>query len=134
MQQLFTDQYELTYWTNIFERVFLEGKPDSWAYIWTFTCWSQSGLTILPNYNLISNIGFGEDATHTQQTDSNANLPTKDIWEIKHPPFVVRHQDADRYTFDRNFGGLQMKKANTIYGKTRKMLSKIKKSFEPWLN
>lgn len=133
MQQLFTDKYELTYWTTIFDTVFLEGKPDTWDYIWTFSCWSQSGLTILPNDNLVTNIGFGEDATHTLKNDSSANLATKDIWEIKHPPFVVRHQDADQYTFEHHFGGLEMKKADTLYGKVRKKLSPIKRQVKKLL-
>jgi len=35
----------------------------------------QSGLSVVPCVNLVSNIGFGKDATHTINSDSNANLP-----------------------------------------------------------
>jgi hypothetical protein len=41
------------------------GKVDSWDAQWLFTCLIQSGLSIVPSVNLISNIGFGKDGTHT---------------------------------------------------------------------
>jgi len=40
------------YWKNIFDRC-NDGSIDSWAYRWTFSCWSQSGLSILPSKNLV---------------------------------------------------------------------------------
>lgn len=95
---------EQKYWTNIFDRVFA-GNIDTWDYQWTYACWSQSGLSILPNSNLVSNIGFGSDATHTKNQSSSLQLPTTDIWDIKHPPFVVRDRMADIYTFKHWFGG-----------------------------
>ena len=122
------DPYECKHWTGIFNRVFLEGKPDSWAYIWTFACWSQGGLTTLPNVNLVSNIGFGSDSTHTKEGGSKfANLPTEDLGEIYHPPFVVQHKEADLYTFDYFLGGKAKKEADTALGKLRFHASKTKR-------
>ncbi|WP_223209915.1 hypothetical protein [Picosynechococcus sp. NKBG042902] len=104
LEQLFEDSVETKYWQQIFDRLFLEGKPNSWDYAWTFACWAQGGLSILPNHNLVSNIGFRSDATHTHGSESLvANLPTQDIWKILHPPFIVRHQEADLYTFKSCF-------------------------------
>ena len=82
--------------------------------MWTYACWLQNGLSILPSTNLVSNIGFGEDATHTFGNSPLANIPTSDIWDIKHPPYVVRNKNADMYTFDNYFSGLYMKQANKI--------------------
>ena len=103
MSNVCEHELERKYWTKIFNRVFFDRQPDSWAYIWMFSCWSQSGLTILPNQNLVSNIGFRDDATNTSRHHPLANLPTGDICNIKHPPFVVRHHEADLYTFNRLF-------------------------------
>ncbi|AVQ70665.1 MULTISPECIES: glycosyltransferase family 2 protein [Microcystis] len=95
------------YWTKIFQTTY-DNKNDSWAYRWTFSCWIQNGLTILPNVNLVSNIGFGEDATHTIGSKSRvANLPVKEMnFPLKHPPFLIRDEAADSYTqkniFQRN--------------------------------
>lgn len=144
--QLFEELTEMRYWQQIFDRLFLEGQPDSWAYAWTFSCWAQSGLSILPNQNLVSNIGFGEEATHTKSLDSKVkNLPTQDIEKIRHPEFIVRHKEADIYTFDRNFGGKILKQKQHWFGylnwltrrllhfliRPKKLLSKVKAKF-PW--
>jgi hypothetical protein len=92
------------YWTKIFQ-TYYDGKIDTWDYPWNFACWIQNGLTILPNVNLVSNIGFGEDATHTSSSKSRvANLPVKEInFPLKHPPFLLRHVEADDFTYRNLF-------------------------------
>ncbi len=96
------------YWYNIFDKAYA-GEIDSWGYPWTFSCWVQNGLTILPEVNLVSNIGFGDTATHTKNSDSTAaNIPTFPIqFPLRHPPYMVRHRDADQYTFDTHFRATQ---------------------------
>jgi 2-polyprenyl-3-methyl-5-hydroxy-6-metoxy-1,4-benzoquinol methylase len=55
--------------------------------------------------NLVSNLGFGEAATHTtDSTSSLANLPTGNIWEIHHPKLIARHAEADAFTANAIFG------------------------------
>lgn len=49
---------------EIFSKLIHNGI-DSWGYHWLFSRLSSMGLTILPTRNLISNIGFGINATHT---------------------------------------------------------------------
>lgn len=97
------DSYEHKYWEMIFDEIFLKGKPDTWDYIWTFTCWSQGGLTILPNVNLVSNIGFGKDATHTHKESHFANMKPNEIISIKHPPFMISNLEADNYTYRKHY-------------------------------
>lgn len=43
-----------------------EGSISSWAYPWAYTRHKHDGLAIVPSKNLITNIGFGELATHTK--------------------------------------------------------------------
>jgi hypothetical protein len=43
-----------------------EDELDAWDYIWHFSCAVNNGLIAHPSKNLIQNIGFGENATHTQ--------------------------------------------------------------------
>jgi hypothetical protein len=120
------DPYEEKYWMAIFNTLFLEGKPNTWAYAWTFACWSRGGLTALPHVNLVSNIGFGVNGTHTFGESKFANMATEDIGEIHHPPFVIRHREADMYVFDYLCGGKSMRNADTIYRKVRQRLSGVK--------
>jgi len=86
------------YWTNIFEKVY-QHQIDTWDYQWTFHCWTRNRLAIIPNTNLISNIGFGEDATHTVRKDKFHGMETEPvIFPLFHPPSVSRDSVADRYT------------------------------------
>ena len=83
-------------------------KEDTWDHQWKYACWSQSGLSIEPGVNLVANLGIGRpDATHT--SGKNPLLDqisrTREMGEIKHPPFVVRHRAADAYIFDYIVGG-----------------------------
>jgi hypothetical protein len=54
----------------------------------------------VPNTNLISNIGFGEEATHTKDPKSwLANHPANGLkFPIIHPPSVAWDAAADDYT------------------------------------
>ena len=118
------DSYEQKYWTEIFDSLF-RGAIDTWDFQWMYASWSQNGLSILPELNLVSNIGFRSDATHTFGESSWSKLPTTDIWEIKHPALVVRHREADAYTFDYLFGGKAMKERDTLQAKMREQFSMI---------
>src|SRR5271165_5147387 len=54
IKAVFENPREQEYWSEILEQCY-QGKINSWAYIWCYTCWSQSALTILPDVNLVSN-------------------------------------------------------------------------------
>jgi hypothetical protein len=55
-------------------------------------------LQVVPNVNLISNIGFGANATHTHVVGVHANMPTQAIsFPLTHPSFVLPNIEADRY-------------------------------------
>jgi hypothetical protein len=80
------------------------GEFSTWDYQWSFACWAQNGLTIMPTTNLVSNVGFGPDATHTRcspQQDKRACLPTEPmVFPLRHPPVVVPDREADRQLFE----------------------------------
>lgn len=99
LQDILQEPQTVKYWTKIFQTVY-EGKIDTWDYAWTFACWLQSGLTILPQSNLVSNIGFHSEATHTKDRHSRlANLPVTAIkFPLHHPPFMIRDIQADQRT------------------------------------
>ena len=100
------DKIERKEWEKIFNLVY-DGQIDSWAYPWTASLWYKEVLTATPNVNLVSNIGFGVDATHTlHENDKIANQPTQEIGEIIHPNEIKRNMEADRYNFDNFFEGL----------------------------
>ena len=112
-----------TYWYDIFEKVSNE-KIDTWDYQWIFTIWNNKGKVIVPNINLISNIGFGKDATHTTKTNPLANLETFDIGNIRHPKNVAVHKQAHKYDTEMVFNILPGKNLlNQFFSGKNKLLS-----------
>jgi hypothetical protein len=86
------------YWTKVFENVF-QGKIDTWDYQWIFACWIQSALTILPNQNLVSNIGFSSGATHTNRHTQYAEMSTTPMkFPLSHSSYILRDEKADMIT------------------------------------
>ena len=105
MKTIYEDPVERNYWREIWTKLNVDNTPDSWAYRWTFTCISNGGLTVLPNVNLVQNIGCGDDALHTNGNQL-INVPLADgVFPLVHPQFCVRDVDADQYTFDNHFAG-----------------------------
>ena len=103
LEFLFDESNAAKYWQKIFQTTY-DDKVDSWAYRWTFACWLQSGLTVIPQVNLVSNIGFGLHGTHTTVKNIFANLPVAEMnFPLLHPPFTIRHTQADRFTQKTNF-------------------------------
>lgn len=120
---LFPDSVERLYWLNLWKRLIQQGKPDSWAYRWVFTCLVNGGLTALPNRNLVVNIGFDLDATHTVRNGS-ASIPTalgSGLPNLDPPSFILRDVNADRYSFDHAFGGSQLRFPNMLLAPVRKI-------------
>ena len=100
---VFEDRSIQRYWLKCFQAAY-EGKIDTWDYQWTYAIWSQNGLTILPNVNLISNIGFGQDAIHTKDSNNPlSNLMRGELLKITHPKDIVRDKLADEHIWDKIF-------------------------------
>lgn len=80
-----------------------------WDYPWTATVWRHSGLTATPNVNLVSNIGFGEDSTHTRDGNSPlSNIPSEELGPLQHPDSIALDKSADVFAFKRAFQGSSM--------------------------
>jgi hypothetical protein len=91
------------------------GRADWWDYQWDFARFVNSGLAIVPKVNMVKNIGFGADATHTFNPHTEASsLGANDIaLPLTHPPFVIRDVESEQ----RYFRGFMKDK----------MLSKLRK-------
>jgi hypothetical protein len=90
-------------WIKVFTRLH-SGEIDTWDYQWTLACWAQSMLAVMPQVNLISNIGFGSTATRTRGTSIFANLPVEAMtWPVREPPLVAADFHADRRTAEQMF-------------------------------
>jgi len=81
------------------------GEVDTWDFAWTFAVWAQSGLNCVPRRNLVRNIGFGADATHTLDAGSprGATAPQRMALPLTHPQFVHRDAEFDALAIEHIF-------------------------------
>ncbi len=57
------------YWRLVFDLTYRQQIATCWDHQWTYTHWAQGALAVTPAHNLIKNIGFGMEATHTSVKD-----------------------------------------------------------------
>lgn len=73
------------------------GILDTWDAQWLFTIMVNNGLSITPNHNMIRNIGFGGDATHTKSASDNVETHYEKMeFPLVHPPFVFEDVVSSR--------------------------------------
>lgn len=115
------------YWISILKKT-ANKEIDTWDYQWLFTVWNNEGLIVAPNINLISNIGFGNGATHTTAASPFANMKIQDIGTIIHPKSIKVEKKADRYASDKVYNIPKSRKFPFKYLKRlfRKIHFKIK--------
>jgi hypothetical protein len=92
--------------SKIFDRtVELGPRASWWDYQWIYSCWINDGLTVAPSKNLVRNIGFSDDATHTTGKHPIIdNLVLNEIaFPLNHPkskkPIVKADMFISRYWF-----------------------------------
>lgn len=113
--EIHPDPLERRYWEGVFDRVYRE-QIDSWAYPWTASTWYYDGLIATPNVNLVSNIGVGPDATHTNALVDKPGRATEPIGRLVRPRQVRQDEEADRYAFDHHFGGVALRQRRRPLG------------------
>ena len=88
INKIFPHKNAQKFWLDLFKNI-PNVKIDFWDYQWTYAIFKNNGLCINPTKNLVSNIGFNQNATHT--LDSNSALSNQkrfEIYKIKHPPNI----------------------------------------------
>jgi len=88
------------YWLNVWQ-CNKKHEINSWGYPFTFCCWLKNATSVIPKVNLISNIGFGSNATHTFENCSPlANFANSLTFEMQfplnHPKKIETNFEADR--------------------------------------
>ena len=91
---------EVIFWENILDNIYHHNSPNTWDYQWTLSSFLNSGLTIVSNKNLIKNIGFDEDSTHTFGEDLSSFIKkgqenSISIFPTVHPDYIVINKKAD---------------------------------------
>ncbi len=122
--KLFANEKERQYWDRIYRIIKEDRLNDSaWDYQFMFMQWKLNGLTLTSNVNLISNIGDGEDATHTVNWINNKNLrrKTNSIFPLVINSKIEKNTSADKYYFEKYI----LNKRSIL----QKVVSKLRKIF-----
>lgn len=126
-KSLHPDPAERRYWKKVFDKVY-RNEIDTWDYQWTASVWYKRGLTATPNFNLISNIGFGTDATHAKSSSNcHACMPVTTLSPIFHPHdnLVIQDVIADKYLFEHHFSSLKIRSIRVLISPFGQILRKI---------
>lgn len=97
LRQLCPEPFEAGWRREVLDAVY-RCEVDTWDYQWAFAKLRCGGLNVVPAVNLVSNIGFGSDATHTtNSSDPRADMSTYELAEPwQHAPRITAWREADR--------------------------------------
>ena len=94
LRRMFEDEAERRYWRFVWDH---SPEIDNWDAQWSYVPLSRGLLSVNPNNNLISNVGFGDEATHA--IDDPLEIARRPLEEmplpLTHPPEVRRDDAAD---------------------------------------
>jgi hypothetical protein len=86
------------FWQEIFCKM-NQKMIDTWDYQWQYAIWNSNGLSVIPQVNLVTNIGFGTGATHTTEQNPYGEMRAHPMKEIHHPEYIVQNKTADNLFF-----------------------------------
>jgi len=97
------EEDQMTYWKNILETIERPGYT-AWSYHWLFTVWQHSGKAIIPNKNLVCNIGFEGSFTHTKSKPSwYEDVHLNELKTYQSPDEEGINFQADTFSFFKIF-------------------------------
>jgi hypothetical protein len=112
---LFKTQFENSMHREVYvsfmEKTFNSKIASTWDYQWVFCRIINSQFGIVPRVNLISNIGFGSEATHTLDSDSKfSNVQAQNLeFPLIHPKTIMVDNEYDHNVIFEYFGNEQSK-------------------------
>lgn len=102
LRDVIVDDSQYEYLRAVYDRTHRD-EIETWDYQWGFARHINSGLSVVPARNLVSNVGFGANATNTVDKGPLANIPRH---SLSFPLDIHDYVAVDR-TFDRRFHELR---------------------------
>ena len=92
---------EWKYWHRLYERISSGEMKNAWDYQLILSCFRHSQLCVVPKVNLVTNIGYGAEATHTTHESAMlGNRPRSDLdFPLHHPESIRRSGHIDHEIF-----------------------------------
>jgi hypothetical protein len=96
LEKIFPNPTEFQFWKRMFNKVTKENF-NTWDFQWVYHNLKNNRLNIMPNVNLVKNIGFGKDASHTNHPSPYANMKIQKMdFPLLHPKFIIRDVSSDQ--------------------------------------
>jgi hypothetical protein len=93
-QSLFLEKKSLIFWIRHFRHI-RDKNIDTWDAQWHYSILKANGLIISPHSNMVENIGFGPDATHTFNINPHALLAERLEGAIVDPKLIQTDMKVD---------------------------------------
>ncbi|MFC5413068.1 nucleotide-diphospho-sugar transferase [Larkinella bovis] len=121
---LFTEKKYSMWWLNHFQWLYNNRPNDMWDFQFHYLCMVRKQLAVIPRVNLVKNIGYGPDATHSQDPNNYfANVPTHNLsFPLIHPNFIDRNIEADIFIQRTLFGETEIV---SYYKKLKRFIKSI---------
>ena len=113
------------YWQQVFDDAYAN-RVDTWDYQWVYSIWLANGLCVLPAVNMVTNIGFGREATHTKIVTEFAELTAGSLRELHHPTEVIHNEVATDWLFQTLY--TLPSTLTTWINKVKRRVSSLKKT------
>lgn len=92
------------YWKNSLGLIDTKAV-DTWDWQWYYSLAANNQLTIFPKVNLVANVGFGDEATHTKGRAPSNYLKVEEIlFPLEHPNYI-----CPNYKYDKQFERVKIK-------------------------
>jgi hypothetical protein len=104
LQAVFSSS-EARYWRSIYDAIQERRMKNAWDYQLMLACMRYNLLTVVPSVNLVSNLGFGPDSTHCEDSNSLlCNIKAHGVkFPLVHPEKVQASSELDYQIFRRRF-------------------------------
>ncbi len=103
IETIFNDKRIQKFMIRLFDNLY-DNRMNTWAGRWAYAIYNNDGVSIAPNVNLVSNIGFGENSTNTKKENNiSNNIPTESLGNIIHPDSIIVNEEADDFLFEKIF-------------------------------
>lgn len=139
LKNLLNSRAEILFWEKILDSIYYRNSPNTWDYQWTLYSFLNSGLTIVPNKNLIKNIGFDHDATHTFLGDADTSIEndkyiSNAIFPTVHPDYFIINKKADEIVDILEYSGGNKFSKKFLFMKFKNSKLKIFKLLKNFFN
>ncbi|MGE9294485.1 MAG: glycosyltransferase family A protein [Puniceicoccales bacterium] len=123
---------EQAFWGRIFGRIRENPSANSsWAYPWLYTMWARNCVAINSTVNLVENLGFGADATHTVEGAWCLHRKAHPLKKLIPPASITLDEAADEHTFKCNHLLQETRRWRICWSRMRMSLGALRRKLLP---